>query len=44
MCVFALCPTDLQHMLDTLYWYNNEWNLTLNVNITKIVVFRNGAK
>jgi hypothetical protein len=31
-------------MLDTLHCYNNEWNLTLNVDKTKIVVFRNGGK
>jgi hypothetical protein len=44
MCLFALSPTDLQHMLDTLHCYNDEWNLTLNVDKTKIVVFRNGGK
>ena len=44
MCLFALSPTDLQHMLDTLHCYNNKWNLTLNVDKTKIVLFRNGGK
>ena len=32
----------LQEMLNTLYRYTKEWNLTVNVQKTKIVVFRNG--
>jgi hypothetical protein len=31
-------------LLNTLHTYNNEWKLTLNVDKTKIMVFRNGDK
>jgi hypothetical protein len=34
----------LQSMLDALQSYNDKWNLTLNIEKTKIVVFRNGGK
>ena len=30
-------------MLNALYSYTNEWNLCVNVQKTKIVVFRNGG-
>ena len=43
MCLFAQSPSDLQNMLNTLHAYNDEWNLTLNVQKTKIVIFRNGG-
>jgi hypothetical protein len=31
----------LQAMLDTLYNYTEKWKLSVNINKTKIVVFRN---
>ena len=31
----------LQAMLDTLYNYTEKWKLSININKTKIVVFRN---
>ena len=33
----------LQEMLNALYSYTNEWDLCVNVQKTKIVVFRNGG-
>ena len=33
----------LQAMLDTLYNYTEKWKLSININKTKIVVFRNGG-
>ena len=44
MVLFAESPESLQHMLNTLHTYNKEWKLTLNVDKTKIMVFRNGGK
>jgi hypothetical protein len=44
MVLFAERPESLQHLLNTLHTYSNEWKLTLNVDKTKIMVFRNGAK
>ena len=35
------CPNDLQNMLNILYCQN--WKLTVNVNKTKVLVFRNSA-
>jgi hypothetical protein len=37
-------PDGLQSMLDALYSYTKEWNLTVNIDKTKILVFRNGGK
>ena len=37
-------PDGLQNMLDKLYEYTQEWNLTVNINKTKIMVFRNNGK
>ena len=37
-------PAGLQTMLDTLSIYLNKWKLNLNVQKTKIVVFRNGSQ
>ena len=31
-------------MLNTLYSYTTKWNLTVNVEKTKIVIFKNGGK
>ena len=44
MVLIAESPQNLQKMLDTLYDYCNEWKLEVNVQKTKIVVFRNGGK
>jgi hypothetical protein len=33
----------LQDMLDTLYNYTEKWKLSVNINKTKTVVFRNGG-
>ncbi|PJE78177.1 hypothetical protein CI610_02886 [invertebrate metagenome] len=41
MALFVNCPEDLQIMLDSLYAYTIKWNLEVNVDITKIMVFRN---
>ena len=43
MALFAESPAALQHMIDALHKYNKEWKLTLNVDKTKIVIFRNGG-
>ena len=43
MALFAESPVALQHMIDSLHKYNKEWKLTLNVDKTKIVIFRNGG-
>ena len=40
MALFAESPVALQHMIDSLHKYNKEWKLTLNVDKTKIVIFR----
>ena len=34
----------LQKMLVTLYTYSTKWNIDININTIKIVVFRNGGK
>ena len=34
----------LQKMINSLFNYTQNWNLTVNTNKTKIVVFRNGGK
>jgi hypothetical protein len=40
MVLFTESPESLQHLLNTLHTYNNEWKLTLNVDKTKIMVLR----
>ena len=37
-------PSGLQVMLDTLSNYLDKWELNLNVQKTKIIVFRNGTQ
>ena len=44
MVIFAESVEELQAMLNTLYSYTTKWNLTVNVEKTKIVIFRNGGK
>jgi len=34
----------LQQMLDSLHGYCNKWSLTVNVDKTKILVFRKGRR
>ena len=34
----------LQKMIDSLHTYSTKWNLCVNTEKTKIVVFRNSAK
>ena len=42
--LFAESPRLLQAELDTLEQYCNRWSLRVNVNKSKIMVFRNGGK
>ena len=42
--LIAETPEGLQTMLNSLYSYSNDWNLTVNTDKTKIVVFRNGGR
>jgi len=35
---------DLQHGLDILYQYCNQWKLTLNVQKTKVLIFKKGGR
>ena len=44
MVIFSETAHGLQEMLDTLYSYTSVWDLTENVQKTKIVIFRNGYK
>ena len=37
-------PEGLQKMINSLFNYTQNWNLTVNTNKTKIVVFRDGGK
>ena len=40
--LFSQDPTSLQSMLDDIENYCNTWNLKINVNKTKIMIFENG--
>lgn len=44
MVIFSETAHELQEMLNTLYSYTSVWDLTVNVQKTKIVIFRNGGK
>ena len=44
MVIFAESAEELQAMLNTSYSYTTKWNLTVNVEKTEIVIFRNGGK
>ena len=44
MVLLAETPAGLQSMLHSLSRYTNDWNLKVNVDKTKVVVFRNGGK
>ena len=43
MVLLSESPESLQVLLNSLYNYNTQWNLTLNSDKTKIMVFRNGG-
>ena len=42
--LLAETPENLQCILNSLYNYCQEWNLTVNTDKTKIMVFRNGGR
>ena len=42
--IFSETVDGLQTMLNSLFNYCSKWNLTVNINKTKVVVFRNGGK
>ena len=44
MVIFAETPDGLQHMLNSLHNYAVKWDLTVNTEKTKVIVFRNGGK
>ena len=44
MVLLAETPEGLQKLLDSLSKYTHQWDLTLNINKTKVVVFRNVGK
>ena len=41
--LFSESASELQNMLDTLHVYTTEWNINVNINQTKVVVFRKGG-
>ena len=42
--LFSESVSELQSMLDTLFLYTTKWNLIVNINKSKIMVFRKGGK
>ena len=44
LVLFSETVQDLQHMLDSLLEYSVEWGMEVNINKTKVMVFRNGGK
>lgn len=44
MVIFSESVLGLQNMLDTLYEYTSKWSLSVNIDKTKIVVFRKGGR
>ena len=42
--LFSESVSELQSMLDTLFLYTTKWNLTVNINKSKIMAFRKGGK
>ena len=44
MVLFSETVAGLQNMLDVLYDYTKQWNLEVNIQKTKIVIFRNGGQ
>ena len=43
MVIFSETKDGLQEMLNALYIYTKKWKLTVNIDKTKIVIFRNGG-
>ena len=43
MVIFSETVEGLQDMLNVLYNYTQKWNLSVNIDKTKIVIFRNGG-
>ena len=43
MVIIAETPEGLQNMLDSLLKYTTKWDLTVNTDKTKIIIFRNGG-
>ena len=41
--IFSETIEGLQESLNNLAWYCDKWNLTVNIDKTKIMVFRKGA-
>ena len=44
MVLFSETVAGLQNMFDVLYDYTKQWNLEVNIQKTKIVIFRNGGQ
>jgi len=44
MMILAETVDGLLNMIDSLSRYAHKWDLTVNINKTKVVVFRNGEK
>ena len=44
MVLFSESVDGLQNMFDVLYDYTKQWNLEVNIQKTKIVIFRNGGQ
>ena len=42
--IFSESVDELKKMLDTLYVYSTDWDLTVNVEKTKAAIFPNGGK
>ena len=43
LVMFAESKIELQRLLNKLYAYCTQWNLKLNIDKTKVIVFRNGG-
>jgi hypothetical protein len=39
--LFGKTPEILQHLLDKLFIYCRKWNIEVNIDKTKVIVFRN---
>ena len=44
LVLFAESPSELQHMIDDLHSYCTTWNLIVNLNKSKIIIFRKGGR
>ena len=43
LVMFAESKIELQRLLNKLYAYCTKWNLKVNIDKTKVIVFRNGG-